>query len=47
MPSPFHSTTVLAVRREGSTTLAADGQVTLGDIVVKHGARKLRRMSDG
>ena len=47
VPSPFHSTTVLAVRRGGSTTLAADGQVTLGDIVVKHGARKLRRMSDG
>lgn len=47
VPSPFHSTTVLAVRRDGSTTLAADGQVTLGDIVVKHGARKLRRMSEG
>ena len=45
--SPFHSTTVLAVRREGKTTLAADGQVTLGDIVVKHGARKLRRMCEG
>lgn len=47
VPSPFHSTTVLAVRRSGRTTLAADGQVTLGDIVVKHGARKLRRMGEG
>ena len=47
MSSPFHSTTVLAVRRNGSTTLAADGQVTLGDIVVKHSARKLRRMCEG
>lgn len=47
MPSPYHSTTVLAVRRDGSTTLAADGQVTFGDIVVKHGARKLRRMYEG
>lgn len=47
MPSPPRSTTVLAVRRDGSTTLAADGQVTFGDIVVKHGARKLRRMSEG
>ncbi len=47
MPSRFHSTTVLAVRRGASTTLAADGQVTLGDIVVKHGATKLRRMCDG
>ena len=47
MPSLFHSTTVLAVRRKGKTVLAADGQVTLGDIVVKHGARKLRRMGDG
>ena len=41
------STPVLAVRRKGKTVLAADGQVTLGDIVVKHGARKLRRMGDG
>jgi len=41
------STTVLAVTREGKTAIAADGQVTLGDTVVKHGARKLRRLSDG
>jgi ATP-dependent HslUV protease subunit HslV len=41
------STTVLAVARDGHTALAADGQVTLGDTVMKHGAKKLRRLSDG
>jgi len=37
---------VLAVRRDGKTAMAADGQVTLGDTVVKSGARKLRRLAD-
>lgn len=46
-PTPARSTTVLAVRRGGKTAVAADGQVTLGDTVVKHGARKLRRLADG
>jgi len=41
------STTVLAVRRDGKTAIAADGQVTLGDTVVKEGAKKLRRLADG
>jgi ATP-dependent HslUV protease, peptidase subunit HslV len=41
------STTVLAVRREGKTAIAADGQITLGDTVVKEGAKKLRRLSEG
>ncbi len=41
------STTVLAVRRDGKTALSADGQITLGDTVVKEGAKKLRRLSDG
>ncbi len=41
------STTVLAVRRDGRTALAADGQITIGDTVVKEGAKKLRRLSDG
>ena len=40
----FHSTTILAVRHEGRAVLAGDGQVTLGDSVVKHGARKIRRL---
>jgi ATP-dependent HslUV protease subunit HslV len=43
----LRSTTVLAVRRDGKTAIAADGQVTLGDTVLKHGARKLRRLADG
>ena len=38
------STTVLCVRRNGSVVMAADGQVTLGGTVMKHSARKLRRL---
>lgn len=37
-------TTVLAVRRGGHFVMAADGQVTMNNTVVKHGAKKLRRM---
>ncbi len=40
----FHSTTILAVRHRDHAVLAGDGQVTLGDTVVKHGARKIRRL---
>ena len=40
----IRSTTVLAVRRPGHLVIAADGQVTMGTAVVKHGAMKLRRM---
>lgn len=36
------ATTVLAVRRDGQVAMAADGQVTVGDIVMKHTARKIR-----
>ncbi len=39
-----HSTTILAVRRDGTVVLAGDGQVTLGDTVMKSTARKLRRL---
>ncbi len=46
-PERVRSTTVLAIRRDGKTAIAADGQVTLGDTVVKQGAKKLRRLSDG
>ncbi|MFB3813957.1 MAG: ATP-dependent protease subunit HslV [Terriglobales bacterium] len=38
------STTVLAVRRDGKVVMAGDGQVTLGEGVVKHNARKIRRL---
>ncbi|MFN2453883.1 MAG: ATP-dependent protease subunit HslV [Pyrinomonadaceae bacterium] len=38
------STTILLVRKEGRVALAGDGQVTLGDTVMKSGARKVRRL---
>jgi ATP-dependent HslUV protease subunit HslV len=40
----IHATTILAVRHQGRTVLAGDGQVTLGNTVLKHGARKIRRL---
>lgn len=40
----FHATTVLAVRHQDRLVMASDGQVTLGQTVVKHGARKVRRL---
>lgn len=39
-----HATTVLGVRHQGRVVLASDGQVTLGQTVVKHQARKVRRL---
>jgi ATP-dependent HslUV protease subunit HslV len=46
-PSSLHGTTILAVRRDGRSAIAGDGQVTLGNTVVKHGARKIRRLHNG
>lgn len=43
----IRSTTVLLVRRDGKTAMAGDGQVTLGDTVIKSSARKVRRLSNG
>ena len=40
----FHGTTILSVRRGASVALGGDGQVTLGNIVVKGGAKKVRRL---
>lgn len=40
----IHSTTVICVRRNGHVVMAADGQVTLGSAVMKHGAKKIRRL---
>ena len=40
----YHGTTILSVRRGGSVALGGDGQVTLGNIVVKATARKVRRL---
>ena len=42
MNGKIHATTVLAVRRDGQTAFAADGQVTFGEVVMKHTARKVR-----
>src|SRR4051812_48575682 len=43
----IRSTTVVCVRRDGKVALGADGQVTLDKTVLKHGAKKLRRLGDG
>ena len=40
----MHATTILAVRHGDRTVLAGDGQVTLGTSVLKHGAKKVRRL---
>ena len=42
-----HATTIVAVRRGSEVALAGDGQVTIGDVVLKHNARKLRTLFDG
>ena len=42
--APRHGTTVLCVRKENKVVLIADGQVTMGDHVLKHTARKTRRL---
>jgi ATP-dependent HslUV protease subunit HslV len=46
-PTAIHGTTILAVRRDGRIALAGDGQVTLGTTVLKHQARKIRRLHGG
>ncbi len=43
----IRSTTVVCVRKDGKVALGADGQVTLDKTVLKHGAKKLRRLGDG
>ncbi|MDR1218348.1 MAG: ATP-dependent protease subunit HslV [Treponema sp.] len=43
----IRSTTVLAVRKDGKVALAGDGQVTMGETVMKNNARKVRRIMDG
>jgi ATP-dependent HslUV protease subunit HslV len=41
------STTILAVRRDGQTAIGGDGQVTLGNVVMKSDAKKIRRLHGG
>ncbi|NBU28278.1 MAG: ATP-dependent protease subunit HslV, partial [Caulobacteraceae bacterium] len=43
----WHGTTILAVRKDGKTVLAGDGQVSMGATVVKGGARKVRTLAGG
>jgi ATP-dependent HslUV protease, peptidase subunit HslV len=51
-PNPFdasnwHGTTILAVRKGGRVVIAGDGQVSLGQTVIKGNAKKVRRLGDG
>lgn len=46
-PIVWHGTTILSVRKGGHVVVAGDGQVTLGETVVKGTARKVRRLGDG
>ena len=43
----LHATTIIAVRRGPDVAMAGDGQVTMGDVVMKHSARKIRRLQGG
>ena len=43
----FRSTTVIAVKKDGKVAMAGDGQVTMGNTVMKGNARKVRRIYDG
>ncbi|MBI4471374.1 MAG: ATP-dependent protease subunit HslV [Acidobacteria bacterium] len=44
MNPQIHSTTILCVRRKGKVAIGSDGQVTLGETIIKHGAKKIRRL---
>ena len=43
----WHATTILAVRKGGDVVVAGDGQVSMGDTVIKSNATKVRRLGDG
>ena len=45
--SPFHATTILMVRKGGRGVIGGDGQVSLGQTVIKGNARKVRRLGKG
>jgi ATP-dependent HslUV protease subunit HslV len=45
--TPIRSTTIVSVRRDGRVALGGDGQVSLGDSIVKHDAVKVRRLAGG
>ncbi len=43
----FHGTTVLCIRKDNSVVIASDGQVSLGNTVLKHNSKKIRRLYNG
>jgi ATP-dependent HslUV protease subunit HslV len=45
-PQSWHGTTILSVRKDGKTVVAGDGQVSLGQTVIKSNATKVRRIAD-
>lgn len=47
MPESFHATTILAVRTGAKLVVAGDGQVSIGQTIMKHNARKVRRIYQG
>jgi ATP-dependent HslUV protease subunit HslV len=47
MAESFHATTIVSVRRHGKVVIGGDGQVTLGNTVMKANARKVRRLGKG
>lgn len=47
MSDQFHATTIIAVRREGTLVFCGDGQVSLGNTIMKGNAQKVRTMQEG
>ncbi len=45
--APLHGTTILSVRRKGEVVIGGDGQVSLGQTIVKSDAKKIRRLAQG
>ena len=46
-PAPWHGTTILSVRKGGEVVIAGDGQVSMGQTIMKSNARKVRRLGSG
>ncbi|MGQ9708401.1 MAG: ATP-dependent protease subunit HslV [bacterium] len=45
--SGLHSTTIIGVRRDDKVAMASDGQITIGETILKHSARKIRKLHNG
>ena len=43
----WHGTTILSVRKSGKVVIAGDGQVSMGNTVMKPNAKKVRKLGDG